>query len=96
MWQPMAEAKRKGNETEEAARPPFDIHDRTGLFADRCIRAAMQLPQNGVSWELARQLVRSAGSVGANLQESKGVLTAILKNTRARTARCNDKDGAHR
>jgi hypothetical protein len=56
----------------------------------------MQLPQNGVSWELARHLVRSAGSVGANLQESKGVLTAILKNTRARTARCNDKDGAHR
>ena len=35
----------------------------------------MALPNNGVAWELQRQLVRSSGSVGANLAERKGVLT---------------------
>jgi len=45
------------------------------VFADRCIQAALALPNNGVAWELQRQLVRSAGSVGANLAEGKGILT---------------------
>lgn len=55
--------------------PPFDIAERTALFADRCVRAAMALPSNGVAWELQRQFVRSSCSVGANLAEAKGVNT---------------------
>ena len=55
--------------------PPFDIAERTALFADRCIRAALAVPHNGVAWELQRQLVRSSASVGANLAEAKGVHT---------------------
>ncbi|MCP4247173.1 MAG: four helix bundle protein [bacterium] len=58
-----------------ADRPPSDIVERAALFADRCIRAAQALPDNGVAWELQRQLVRSSGSVGANLAERKGVLS---------------------
>ena len=45
------------------------------MFADRCIQAALALPNNGVAWELQRQVVRSSGSVGANLAEAKGVLS---------------------
>jgi four helix bundle protein len=55
--------------------PPFDIDERAALFADRCIKVALVLPGNSVAWELARQLVRSAGSVGANLAESKGAIS---------------------
>jgi len=35
----------------------------------------MSLPNNGVAWELSRQLVRSAGSVGANIEECKGAIS---------------------
>jgi four helix bundle protein len=33
------------------------------------------MPKNGVASELARQFVRSAGSVGANLEECKGAIS---------------------
>ena len=56
-------------------KPPYDIFARTAQFADRCIRLSLALPQNGVAWELQRQLVRSSGSVGANLAERKGVVS---------------------
>lgn len=56
-------------------RPPFDIGDRAAMFADRCIRAALALPDNGVAWELQKQFVRSSSSIGANLAEAKGVHT---------------------
>jgi four helix bundle protein len=56
-------------------KPPFDIADRSAVFADRCIQAALAFPKNGVSWELQRQFVRASGSVGANLAEAKGALT---------------------
>ncbi len=55
--------------------PPYDIADRTALFADRCIQAVLALPDNGVAWELQRQFVRAAGSIGANLAETKGAFT---------------------
>ena len=55
--------------------PPFDIAERAALFADRCVQAALALPNNGVAWELQRQFVRAGGSVGANLAEAKGALT---------------------
>ncbi len=55
--------------------PPYDIVERTALFADRCIQVALALPDNGVAWELQKQLARSGASVGANLAERKGVLS---------------------
>ncbi len=57
------------------SRPPFDIAERTALFADRCVRASLALPDHGVAWELQRQFVRSSCSIGANLAEAKGVHT---------------------
>jgi four helix bundle protein len=67
--------RRRGGEHGDGESPPYEIAERAALFADRCIQAALALPNNGVAWELQRQLERSAGSVGANLAERKGVLT---------------------
>ena len=57
------------------AKPPYDIAERAAVFADRCVQVALALPDNGVAWELQRQLARSGASVGANLAERKGVLS---------------------
>ena len=56
-------------------KPPHDIAERAAVFADRCIQVALALPDNGVAWELQKQLSRSGASVGANLAERKGVLS---------------------
>ena len=58
-----------------AGKPPYDITERSAAFADRCIRVALALPNNGVAWELQKQLARASASVGANLSERKGVLS---------------------
>ena len=56
----------------------------------------MALPDNGVAWELQKQLARSGASVGANLAERKGVLSKpfspravlqLVKGTLAEAAR---------
>lgn len=52
-----------------------DILDRSAAFCDRCIQVALHLTDNGVCWEIARQLTRSGGSVGANIEEAQGVTT---------------------
>ncbi|MFH0983195.1 MAG: four helix bundle protein [Planctomycetota bacterium] len=49
-----------------------DILERSAAFCDRCIQVALSLTQNGVCWEIARQLTRSSGSVGANIEEAQG------------------------
>jgi four helix bundle protein len=49
---------------------PYDIKDRTFLFSTEIIDFCRPvLPPGGIIRELARQLVRSGTSVGANLEE---------------------------
>ncbi|MCK4658401.1 MAG: four helix bundle protein [Phycisphaerae bacterium] len=52
-----------------------DILDRSARFCDRCIQVALNLTRNGVCWEIARQLTRSSGSVGANIEEAQATTT---------------------
>ena len=49
-----------------------DIRERSAAFCDRCIQVVLHLPDNGVCWEIGRQLTRSSGSVGANIEEAQG------------------------
>ena len=57
---------------EESVRYRSDIRDRAFNFAVRCIDVARFLEkQSGVSRVLANQLLRSATSVGANLEEAR-------------------------
>jgi four helix bundle protein len=53
----------------------IDILDRSAAFGDRCIQVALQLTGNGVCWEIARQLTRSSGGVGANIEEAQATTT---------------------
>ncbi len=52
---------------------PYDIAERAFGFAVRAVKLCHTLEQSpGVSRTLANQLIRSATSIGANLEESKG------------------------
>jgi len=52
-----------------------DLLERVEQTADRTIQMALALPSNVAGREIGRQVVRSAGSVGANLEESRATLT---------------------
>jgi four helix bundle protein len=48
----------------------FDIQDRTFEFAVRVVRLVNRLPRTVASVEIGRQVVRSATSVGSNVEEA--------------------------
>lgn len=52
-----------------------DLIERVELAVDRTIQMALALPHNVAGWEIGRQIVRSSGSVGANLEEAQATLT---------------------
>ena len=66
---------------------PFDIRDRSFLFALQAVKFAQIVADRGwIMSRLATQLVDSSGSVGANLQEAEGGQTKpdfITKNCTA-------------
>jgi len=52
----------------------FDLEDRTLIFAKQIINLCKDLPKNTINFKLIDQLVRSAGSVGANYREANDSL----------------------
>ena len=48
-----------------------DLEDRTKRFHVNVIRLCSLLPRNVAAYEIAKQLIRSAGSVGSNYRASK-------------------------
>jgi four helix bundle protein len=52
-----------------------DLMERVERAADRTIQMSLALPNNAAGWEIGRQIVRSAGSVGANIEEAQAVLS---------------------
>ena len=48
----------------------FDIRDRCKKFAIRSIKLINKFPKELALQEIARQLIRSASSIGANLEEA--------------------------
>jgi len=53
----------------------LDIYDRAFKFAARVVKFLEQLPSSNVAREYQKQLIRSSGSVGANLGEADGALS---------------------
>jgi four helix bundle protein len=51
---------------------PYDIRERTFQFAIRVIRAVRRLPKDPATRVVAHQLIKSATSVGANVEEADG------------------------
>jgi four helix bundle protein len=71
-----------GNEREEgratageADKRPYRLEDRTLMFARRVVDFVNRLPKTIANTEIGRQLVRSAGSVGANYIEANESLS---------------------
>lgn len=53
----------------------FDIYDRALEFAARVAKSVTKLPKSQMSIVYGKQVVRSSGSVGANIEEADGTLT---------------------
>ena len=67
----------------EETRPPYDLKERTRLFALRTIRLVSALPKSDTGRIIGKQLLRSSTSVGANyrgasLAQSKPAFIAKL------------------
>jgi four helix bundle protein len=52
-----------------------ELMRRVEEAVDRTIQMALAMPRNVAGYEIGRQVVRSSGSVGANLEEAQAVLT---------------------
>lgn len=52
----------------------FDLEERTLNFSKKVIDLVRKLPKNTINFELVSQVVRSAGSVGANYREANEAL----------------------
>jgi four helix bundle protein len=71
----MSEPQNNGKKGSEQYRRPFDLEQRTLVFAKEVIRLCKQLPQNVINRELVGQLINSSGSVGANYREANDALS---------------------
>jgi four helix bundle protein len=53
----------------------YDLEDRTAKFAGKVIAFINVCPKTTANYEITRQLIRSAGSVGANYIEANEALS---------------------
>jgi len=53
----------------------YDIKERSFKFAVKTAKFIEKLPKRQTTFEYGRQLIRSSGSVGANLEEADGALS---------------------
>lgn len=72
-----------------------DLENRTTDFAKRIIRLCKELPRNTINTRLIDQIVRSAGSVGANYREANEALGKKDFVFRLRIARKECKETEH-
>ena len=72
----------------------FDLEERTFKFAKRIMLFVKKLPKNIPNIECAKQLVRSAGSVGANYLEANEALSKKDFKLRIKIARKEAKECA--
>lgn len=52
-----------------------DLLEHVERAVDRTIQMALAMPNNPAGWEIGRQVIRSSGGVGANLEEAQASLT---------------------
>ena len=61
--------------TEKVNSKPYDLADRTFLFTRQVVALTKTLPRTIANIEFAKQLISSAGSVGANYIEANEALS---------------------
>lgn len=72
-----------------------ELENRTTEFAKRIIRLCKELPKDRINNSLVSQIVRSAGSVGANYREANESLGKKDFAHRLRIARKEAKETQH-
>ena len=82
-------------QTEKIPQGKFDLEGRTTKFAKAIIRLCYKLPKNPINFELISQLVRSAGSVGANYREANDALSRKDLLHRLKITRKEAKESCH-
>jgi len=70
----------------------FDLEERTLKFAKQIIKFCQSLPENTINTKLIDQLIRSAGSIGANYREANDSLGKKDFVHRLRIARKESKE----
>jgi len=78
----------------ERGTPP-DIGERTHAFAVRIVRLVNALPKNVAGATIARQLVRSGTSVGANVHEARGASSKKEYSRRMKIARSEAQEALY-
>ncbi|MDD3607262.1 MAG: four helix bundle protein [Candidatus Moranbacteria bacterium] len=73
----------------------YDLENRTTEFAKRVIRLCKSLPNNIINQQLIKQIIRSAGSVGANYREANDALGKKDFIHRLKIARKEAKETLH-
>ena len=63
------------NPKSQRERKPFNLRERTFVFAIRILEIASQLPRTGYGSRVADQVARAGTSIGANVEEGDGGLT---------------------
>lgn len=71
---------------------PYDLEERTFLFAERCRRWVKSLPRTVGNIEDGRQLIRSSGSVAANYIEANEAVSKKDFALRIKIARKEAKE----
>ena len=80
---------------ESQTRRPYDLEDRTELFAREVRALVKRLPKTLANSEDARQLVKSSGSVGANYIEANEALSRKDFVMRVKICRKEAKESAY-
>lgn len=76
-------------------KPPFDIRERTFLFGVQVVKFVRAMPRDVAGVEIARQLLRSGTSIGANVEESDGAESKKDKIHKLAIARKEAKESRH-
>jgi len=80
------------NKNRQTQNHSFDLENRTMEFAKRIVRMCKVLPNNTVNFKLIDQIIRSAGSVGANYREANDSLSKKDFLMRMKIARKESKE----
>jgi four helix bundle protein len=74
---------------------PYNLEERTLLFVKDVIKFIDKIPKNLPNTEISKQLVRSAGSVGANYIEANEALSKKDFLMRAKISRKEAKESCY-
>jgi len=74
---------------------PYDLEERTALYAERIRNFCLKLPKNMVNNEYVSQLVRAGSSPGANYIEANECIGDKDFNMKIKTCRRESKESSY-